>query len=152
MINELAFKALDRSLKDIMRFTNFNSEKRPFRGKCVVLGGDFHQILPVIPKETREDIVSVTIKSSKLWSHCKNMKDFKFFEERAILTATLEVVEMVNEFIISQVLGEKKEYLSFDSYCIAAEDIGIEPDCLCNGTRLKVEELRNNIIGSTVVT
>ncbi|XP_061354352.1 uncharacterized protein LOC133298985 [Gastrolobium bilobum] len=58
----------------------------------------------------------------------QKMKDFKFFEERAILAPTFEVVEMVNEFILSQVTGEEKEYSSSDLYCIADEDIGIEPD------------------------
>ncbi|XP_061364100.1 uncharacterized protein LOC133307589 [Gastrolobium bilobum] len=128
MINKLAFEALDLSRKDIMRFTNSNSEERPFGGKCDVLRGDFCQILPVIPKATKEDIVSTTINSSKLWSHCKNMKDFKFFEERVILTPTLEAVEMTNEFILSQVSDEKKEYVGSDSYCIADEDVGIEPN------------------------
>jgi ATP-dependent DNA helicase PIF1 len=47
-------------------------EKRyPFGGKVVVLGGDFRQILPVIPKGTRYEIVQSTINSSHLWQHCE---------------------------------------------------------------------------------
>ncbi|XP_061364791.1 uncharacterized protein LOC133308202 [Gastrolobium bilobum] len=52
----------------------------PFGGKVVVLGGDFRQILPVIPHGSRQDIVHATINSSHLWSHChlltltKNMR------------------------------------------------------------------------------
>jgi len=35
----------------------------------VVLGGDFRQILPVIPKGRREHIVNASIKRSYLWNH-----------------------------------------------------------------------------------
>lgn len=74
MVNRFAFEALDRTLRDIMRFSNDNSSERPFGGKIVVLGGDFRQILPVIPRATREDVVFATINSSKLWSYCKVLK------------------------------------------------------------------------------
>ena len=58
------------------------------------------------------------------------MKNFKFFQDKALLTHTLEVVEMVNEFTLSQILGEEKSYLSFDSFCISDEDVFIEADQL----------------------
>ena len=265
MINKFAFEALDRTLRDIMRFSTSNSRDKPFGGKTIVLGGDFRQILPVIPRASREDIVNATINSSNLWPHCKvlkltknmrlqatsslsveqelklfaewiikigdgklgmdndgtaeveipteflilestsplksivdftypnlldNLKNYAFFEDRALLAPTLEVVEMVNEFVLSQIPGEEKEYLSSDSYCLADENVGIEANwitaeflneikCsgipnhklvlkkgvpimllrnidqssgLCNGTRLIVEELGNNVIGAIVVT
>ena len=46
----------------------------------MVFGGDFRQILPVIPRGSRSDIVNATINSSYLWNHChvltllKNMR------------------------------------------------------------------------------
>jgi len=40
-----------------------------FGGKIVVLGGDFRQILPVVPKGGREDIVSASLPQSHLWQH-----------------------------------------------------------------------------------
>lgn len=40
----------------------------------VVFGGDFRQILPVVPKGSRQDIVHVTICSSELWNHCEVLK------------------------------------------------------------------------------
>lgn len=71
MVHKHCFEALDRTLRDILRFTNPSSSELPFGGKVVVLGGDFRQILPVIPNGRREDIVLATINSSYLWNHCK---------------------------------------------------------------------------------
>jgi len=43
--------------------------KKIFGGKTVVLGGDFRQILPIVPKGRREDIVSASLLRSHLWQH-----------------------------------------------------------------------------------
>jgi hypothetical protein len=40
-----------------------------FGGKTVVLGGDFRQILPIVPKGGRKDIVSASLLRSHLWQH-----------------------------------------------------------------------------------
>ena len=40
----------------------------------IVLGGDFRQILPVIPTGTKEDIINATINNSYLWPHFKILK------------------------------------------------------------------------------
>ncbi|XP_012853867.1 PREDICTED: uncharacterized protein LOC105973392 [Erythranthe guttata] len=45
-----------------------------FGGKVVVLGGDFRQILPVVLKASRQDIVHSTVNSSPLWHFCRVMK------------------------------------------------------------------------------
>jgi len=41
MVNKWAFEALDRILRDIMRFKTNDSMDKPFGGKVIVLGGDF---------------------------------------------------------------------------------------------------------------
>ncbi|PNX78026.1 helicase-like protein, partial [Trifolium pratense] len=69
MAHKYTFEALDRSLKDIMS-EGSNSDKI-FGGKVVVFGGDFRQILPVIPRGTRSDIVHSSINASHIWDHCK---------------------------------------------------------------------------------
>ncbi|XP_057426233.1 uncharacterized protein LOC130719634 [Lotus japonicus] len=71
MVSRYAFEALDRTLRDIMRFTIHDSCEKPFGGKVIVLGGDFRKILPVIPKGRRAEIVMSTINSSRLWRFCK---------------------------------------------------------------------------------
>lgn len=60
------FEALNRTLWDIMWFNNSFSSDTPFGRKTSVFGGDFRQILPVIPKESWQDIVHATINSSYL--------------------------------------------------------------------------------------
>lgn len=44
-----AFETLDRSLRDLLSPTNPEAADRPFGGKTVLLGGDFRQILHVVP-------------------------------------------------------------------------------------------------------
>ena len=56
-------EVVDGTLRDIC-----DSEK-PFGGITVVLGGDFRQILPVIPKGVREQIVNTSLRHSILWKH-----------------------------------------------------------------------------------
>lgn len=80
MMHKYCFETLDRTMRDILRFNNTFSIDLSFGSKTVVFGGDFRQILPVIPKGSRHDIVNVTINSSYLWRHCtvlrltKNMR------------------------------------------------------------------------------
>jgi hypothetical protein len=70
MAHRNCFEALDKSMGDILRSTNENSEKLPFGGMTVVLGGDFRQILLVVTKGRREHIVNASIKWSYLWNNC----------------------------------------------------------------------------------
>ncbi|XP_077242429.1 uncharacterized protein LOC143882934 [Tasmannia lanceolata] len=66
-----AFEAVDRSLKDILRFDDPSSCVKSFGGKTVLLGGDFRQILPVVLKGGRQEIVLASINNSYLWNQCK---------------------------------------------------------------------------------
>ncbi|GAU47161.1 hypothetical protein TSUD_287440 [Trifolium subterraneum] len=54
MMHKHCFEAVDRTLKDILKSHNPLNKYLPFGGKVVVFGGDFRQILPVIPKGTRQ--------------------------------------------------------------------------------------------------
>ncbi|XP_058776053.1 uncharacterized protein LOC131650355 [Vicia villosa] len=73
MANKFCFESLDKSLRDIMSGTT-HASKRVFGGKVVVFGGDFRQILPVIPRGTRSDIIHATINASYIWDHCRVLR------------------------------------------------------------------------------
>ncbi|XP_057775078.1 uncharacterized protein LOC130994059 [Salvia miltiorrhiza] len=74
MMHRYCFEALDRSLRDVLRSPTGICSSKPFGGLVVVLGGDFRQILPVVPNGSRHDIVHASISSSKLWNQCKVLK------------------------------------------------------------------------------
>jgi len=57
MMHRYAFEAVDRTLKDLMKAVDPALEGKPFGGKVIVFGGDFRQILPVVVKGGREEIV-----------------------------------------------------------------------------------------------
>ncbi|KAH1241604.1 ATP-dependent DNA helicase pif1 [Glycine max] len=64
MTHKLCFEALDHSLRDIIKHNS--KDNKIFGVKVMVFGGDFRQILPVIPRGSRSDIVNATINSSYL--------------------------------------------------------------------------------------
>ena len=74
MTNKLCFEALDRTLRDVLRNGRYDPCETPFGNMTVVFGGDFRQVLPVIPKGSRQDIVSASIKQSYLWDSCTVLK------------------------------------------------------------------------------
>ncbi|XP_058741690.1 uncharacterized protein LOC131614079 [Vicia villosa] len=69
MAHKNCFEALDKTLKDLMNQNGLSG--RIFEGKVVVFGGDFWQILPVVPRASHSDIVHASIFSSYVWDHCK---------------------------------------------------------------------------------
>lgn len=69
-----AFECLDRSLRDIMKVLHSDRYHMSFGGITVVLGGDFRQILPVIPRASQGEIVASCITRSKLWRFAKFFK------------------------------------------------------------------------------
>ncbi|KAJ0513582.1 putative DNA helicase [Helianthus annuus] len=192
MVHRHGFEAFDKTLKDILSSDDSSNGQQPFGGKTIVFGGDFRQILPVIPSGSRQDIVNASLSSSYIWNSCKvlrltkNMRltvggelhdveqtkvfaqwlldlgegniggsndgeaiieipddllimdsndpvsdliDFvypsiiqnfnvaTFFQERAILAPTNEVVDEINDRLLSLIPGDGKEYLSSDSIC-----------------------------------
>ena len=200
MMHKHCFEALDRSLRDVIGTTNPNEKDMPFGGKVIVFGGDFRQILPVIPGGTRQDIVHASLNSSYIWDDCtvlelttnmrlrggsdncniqeikdfgdwilkmgdgrlggandgeatvdipddllitdnvnpipslvefvypsflNNLHDSSFFQEWAILAPTHEVVEVINDHLLSQIPGDEVVYYSSDSIC---ESEGLDND------------------------
>ena len=63
MNNKYCFEALDHTLQDIC-----NCDSSLYGGLTVVHGGDFQQILPVIIKGNKEDIIDASLQQSHLWN------------------------------------------------------------------------------------
>ena len=69
MTKRQAIEALDKSMRDIMEKTDI-----PFGGKTVVFGGDFRQVLPVVRKGTRAQILNATLRRSYLWDNMRQLR------------------------------------------------------------------------------
>jgi ATP-dependent DNA helicase PIF1 len=61
-------------MRDILSENKPVNAMLPFGGKPVVLGGDFHQILPVVRKGSRSTLVGASITNSNLWQHVTLLK------------------------------------------------------------------------------
>ncbi|XP_019239881.1 PREDICTED: ATP-dependent DNA helicase PIF1-like [Nicotiana attenuata] len=143
MMHRYCFEALDRTLRDILRFKDASNLDRPFGGKTVVLGGDFRQILPVIPKAIGDGIIgnsvdgidkvhipddliinnsgdptSAIVESTypDFLTHCS---DITYLQQRGILAPTLDMVESINEYMVSLNHTEPKTFLSSDTICMS---------------------------------
>jgi len=71
MVSACALMVVNRLLKDIMENDVF------FGGKVIVLGGDFRQVLPVVPQGSRRLTIQNCIKHSPIWPHIKILKLFR---------------------------------------------------------------------------
>ncbi|KAG5566976.1 hypothetical protein RHGRI_002514 [Rhododendron griersonianum] len=65
MAKRQSIEALDILLRDL------TEKDYLFGGKVVVLGGDFRQVLPVIPKGTKDDCIDASLVRSSIWSTLK---------------------------------------------------------------------------------
>lgn len=73
MMHNYFLEALGISLKDIMQIVDRAILHRPFGGKALFISSDLRQILPDIPKGSRQDIVFRPY-SSYLWDSCEVLK------------------------------------------------------------------------------
>ncbi|XP_066357945.1 uncharacterized protein [Miscanthus floridulus] len=69
MANRKCFEALDCTFRDIEEVKNPQAAHIAFGGKVAVLGGDLRQILPVVEGGTKQDVISATVITSRLWVH-----------------------------------------------------------------------------------
>ncbi|KAK1427717.1 hypothetical protein QVD17_16410 [Tagetes erecta] len=87
MSDRRCFEALDKCLRDLTGNSN-----TPFGGKSMLLGGDFRQTLPVIPKASRNVILKSSLPRSYLWRH---FKVFKLTENMRLAQPGMTAVERV---------------------------------------------------------
>jgi ATP-dependent DNA helicase PIF1 len=69
MTKRQAVEALDYSMRDIM-----GRKDLPFGGKTVFFGGDFRQVIPVVRKGSRAQIVGASLRKSYLWEFVRHLK------------------------------------------------------------------------------
>jgi len=74
MMHRHVFEAVNRSLQDIMVVINPAFKFLPFGGLVVVFGGDFRQILLVVPCGTRGDVIIAALNRSSIWQHVRVFK------------------------------------------------------------------------------
>lgn len=67
MLSKSGLRCIDTVLRELMNCDI------PFGGKAIVIGGDWRQTLPVVPKGRRIDIVETCLKSSPLWRHFEQL-------------------------------------------------------------------------------
>ncbi|PWZ16452.1 hypothetical protein Zm00014a_034232 [Zea mays] len=68
MTKRQAVEALDNSMCDIM-----GRPALPFGGKTIVFGGDFRQVLPVVRKGSRAQVVASSLRMSYLWESMSHL-------------------------------------------------------------------------------
>ncbi|XP_047260398.1 ATP-dependent DNA helicase PIF2-like [Capsicum annuum] len=68
MASRWTIEIVDRSFRDIL------DVDAPFSGKIMIFEGDFHQVLPVIPKSTRAKMVNTGLVKLYLWHPMKKIK------------------------------------------------------------------------------
>ncbi|XP_013639704.1 PREDICTED: ATP-dependent DNA helicase PIF1-like [Brassica oleracea var. oleracea] len=163
MMSRHCFETLDRTMRDIIRSFIRSSEDIPFGGKVVVFGGDFRQILPVIPGGGRAETVLAALNSSYLWEHCKVLKLTKNMRLLAGLTddAAKELESFSNWILdigdgkinLPKVAGLPRHCLKLKVgapiMCLRNMDVA---DGLCNGTRLIVTQLLPHVIEGRIIT
>uniref|UniRef100_A0A453JV06 ATP-dependent DNA helicase n=1 Tax=Aegilops tauschii subsp. strangulata TaxID=200361 RepID=A0A453JV06_AEGTS len=69
MTKRQAVEALDNSMRDVMSRPDL-----PFGGKTVVFGGDFRQVLTVVRKGSRAQIINSSLRRSYLWDSMRHLK------------------------------------------------------------------------------
>uniref|UniRef100_A0A6N2NKL1 ATP-dependent DNA helicase n=1 Tax=Salix viminalis TaxID=40686 RepID=A0A6N2NKL1_SALVM len=113
---------------------NYNKDL-PFGGKTILLGGDFRQILPVIPDGTKEQITNASLTSSSLWPKfivltlTENMHlstDGLSSEEKAEITEFSEWILNVGNGQLSNLASLDE---SDDSFVTIPFDLLLENSC-----------------------
>jgi hypothetical protein len=67
MSHKYVVTVLDKFLQNIM------GNDIPFGGKIVIFAGDFRQVLPVVPKGGRGQIIAAIIKKLSFWNRIQNL-------------------------------------------------------------------------------
>ncbi|XP_035832993.1 ATP-dependent DNA helicase PIF1-like [Helianthus annuus] len=128
MAKRQAIEAVDRTFQDIIGVS------LPFGGKIMVMGGDFRQVLPVIKRGTRAQIVDSSVRMSPLWSLTKKMR----------LTINMRALKdpWFSKFLLR--VGDGTEEQIEGNYIRIPDDMTIQ----CNNKENAIKELIHAIFPS----
>ncbi|GJY50558.1 ATP-dependent DNA helicase PIF1-like protein [Tanacetum coccineum] len=131
MINMHCYEAFDRILRDIYRTAPSVAFDKDFRGKVVLFGdgkvggANDGQSTFVFPNDmlipNTDDDIGVIIDDTYL-DLLRNLWNPYFSKEKAILAPTHDMVDIINQRMLTLLKGNEKEYESLDSVCLANED------------------------------
>ncbi|KAK1352679.1 ATP-dependent DNA helicase [Heracleum sosnowskyi] len=136
MTNKYCFEALDKTLRDILSTRYENSRSRPFGGITVVFGGDFRQILPVIPQGSRSDIIDASLNSSYLWPYFEiyELKQNMRLQKEGISEVEAESIALFDKWLLQ--IGDGSMYDDVEQ-----ELIRIPPDICKPPTEEPIKEI-----------
>ncbi|XP_027934329.1 ATP-dependent DNA helicase PIF1-like [Vigna unguiculata] len=152
MAHKYCFEALDRTLNDIM--SGMTKENTVFGGKVIVFGGDFRQILPVIPGGSRSDIVNSTINASYLCLYVGEEKEYlssDSVDESASSDAYSNITSKFLNSLSMFGLPNHKIKLKIEVPIMLLRNLD-QATGLCNESRLIVTRLANHVIGAKLIT
>nr|GEX54530.1 ATP-dependent DNA helicase PIF1-like [Tanacetum cinerariifolium] len=110
--------------------------------------GEYTIVFPdnMLILETDDDVGAIIDDTYPNLLH--NLWNPSFFQEKAILAPTHEMVDIINERMLSLLLGDENEYEYLDSYCSADEDSNFDDSIytieFLNGLRMFI--IPNNSI------
>ena len=140
MLNKLYLEALDRSLKDLVPAED---KEKKFGGIIILVSGDFRQLLPVLEKACRAEIVNHTLKNSvTLWDnkviklrlrqYMRVKKEMEKFPHDRVLHEELQTHE---QFLLDLGEGKLPAHATADGYNL------IEiPSSMCHTSKEEVIE------------
>jgi hypothetical protein len=112
---------------------NIQDDERPFGGITTVFGGDFQQILPVIPRGTREHIVRASLRHSPLWRHTRV---YHLTQNMWLLNGADPEVEQFAQWLLQIGQGTNTN---------PDATVPLPPDMLCNSPSGDVKDLIDEI-------
>jgi hypothetical protein len=68
------WNAVDKLFRDIRAMATTRNEHRPFGGVLMLLGGDFRQTMPVLPRVPPENVIDYTLVRTPWWRHPDTMR------------------------------------------------------------------------------
>jgi ATP-dependent DNA helicase PIF1 len=135
MIHKLAVEAINRTLQDLRR------DQRLMGGVTFVFAGDFRQILPVIPRGSKADVLNACLKASFIWNSIQRLN--LTTNMRAHLTNNPSAANFAK---ILLTLGNGHFTADNDNGIISTKDLGRNVKTIQELKEAVFPNLRNNFL------